>query len=107
MNAADMPATEMTTFGAFKIVEEAGELLQVLGKTGPFPSQAHPDGGPPLRRRAEEEVGDLIAAITYFVEANGLNQDLIADRVHERLALYRAWGLTGLDGRVPPVGTST
>lgn len=82
--------------GIFKIVEESGELLQVLGKMGPFPDGDHPDGAGDLKIRAEREVADLYAALDYFVQANGLSETFIDARRAEKLDKFNNWGLTGI-----------
>lgn len=94
-------ADTLTSFGGFKLMEEAGELVQALGKLGPFPADPHPDGGPPLRQRIENEIADVLAACQYFVAANGLNPSAISERQYEKLAKFRKWGLTGFDGTEP------
>ena len=96
-----------TTFGAFKVIEEAGELLQVLGKVGAFPGGRHPDGGPPLHERAEDEAGDLLAAVAYLIEKNGLNATRVERRREKKLALFHHWGLTALDGTTPEIPACT
>lgn len=86
--------------GAFKVVEECGELIQVIGKLGPFPNESHPDGAGDLRLRAEKEVADLYASLDYFVAANGLSETFIDQRREDKLEKFHHWGLTGFsDGR--------
>lgn len=80
--------------GIHKLVEECGELCQVVGKLSAFPDGDHPDGGPPLTRRLEEELADVQAAIIYVREANGLTSR--PARVEEKLSKFRSWGLTGV-----------
>ena len=79
--------------GLHKLTEEMGELAQVIGKLGAFPVGDHPDGGPPLRQRLEEECADVEAAILYFRERNGL--DPMPARRVEKLQKFRKWGLSG------------
>lgn len=81
--------------GYFKLVEEIGEVLQNLGKLGPFITGDHPDGGGPIRPRLEKELVDLDAAITYFASVNDLLMD--HDRRLDKLRKFKYWGLTGLD----------
>lgn len=80
--------------GIHKLVEETGELGQVLGKLGAFPDGKHPDKKPNLRLRLEEELADVEAAIKYFREVNGLQRR--KRRVEDKLRKFRRWGLTGL-----------
>lgn len=58
--------------GIHKLTEECGEVLQVVGKINVFPDGDHPDGGPPLRQRLEEELADLEAAIIYVRQSSSL-----------------------------------
>ncbi len=87
--------------GIFKLLEEMGELTQVLGKLGPFPEGRHPDGGPDLRVRAEEEISDLLAAIRYFSEANHLDGEAIRLRAAEKYDRFKFWVLTGIQPDQP------
>lgn len=80
--------------GLFKLIEEMGELSQVLGKLGPFPYGNHPDGGPVLQQRLEEELADVQAAIIYFREQNKLSH--LPERCDAKLDKFRQWGLTGV-----------
>lgn len=80
--------------GFFKLQEEMGELNQALGKLGPFPHGRHPDGGKDLRKRVEDELADVSAAITYFASKNGLT--VSHDRQVMKLRMFEEWGLTGI-----------
>jgi hypothetical protein len=51
--------------GLGKLVEEAGETLQVAGKIMAFPKEEHPDRKGPLGDRLALELGDLSAVIDY------------------------------------------
>lgn len=82
--------------GIFKLVEEVGELLQVLGKLGAFPTGEHPDGGPPLRDRLEAELADVQAAIEYFRVENKLKR--LPERTEGKLKRFFGWVLTGVRG---------
>jgi NTP pyrophosphatase (non-canonical NTP hydrolase) len=76
--------------GLAKAAEEAGELLQVVGKliaTGGEP--AHYDGSD-LRMRLVEECGDLLAAIGYLTAANGI-ADEVAERATRKRDLFQSW----------------
>lgn len=77
--------------GLSKLIEEAGEVTQVCGKllaTGGNPE--HWDGSN-LRLRLEEEIADLTAACDFVRQVNGLDQERIASRVQEKLALFKKW----------------
>lgn len=91
----------MNWFGLFKLLEEMGELQQVLGKIGPFPMGDHPDGKGALIFRAEAEIGDVYAALDYFVQANGLNAEAIRDQRDRKYSRFNKWGLTGVIKDLP------
>lgn len=82
--------------GIGKVIEECGELGQVLGKLIPFPDGNHPDGNGDLCARVEREIADVYAALDYFVETNGLNRREIMTCRLAKLSKFRGWGLTGL-----------
>lgn len=82
--------------GIAKIIEESGELNQVLGKLMPFPSGKHPDGKKNLKLRITDEVADLYAALEYFVVDNKLDQDYISKRKSKKLRKFQKWGLPGI-----------
>lgn len=78
--------------GLGKLAEECGEVLQVVGKlVGTGGAVEHWDGGPPLDDRLEEELGDLLAAIRFVVEKNGLAAAEVEARAARKLDLFRSW----------------
>ena len=80
--------------GVGKVVEEFGEVLQLVGKGIAFPTGDHPDGKGNILARLPEELADAKAAIQYFEEVNGIKID--AKRVKMKLKRFHKWGLTGL-----------
>ncbi len=88
--------------GLPKLVEETGELQQVLGKLIAFPEgNLHPDGKGDLKARLEEEIGHVLAAIEYFTIFNGLDRGAMQYHGNVKLELYKQWGLSGVPN--PPV----
>lgn len=86
--------------GIGKLIEECGEVLQLLGKVVPFPDGPHPDGKGALRDRLPVELADLRASMIYFEVSNNL--EILTDRTEEKLRQFRHWGLTGImDLRAP------
>lgn len=81
--------------GYFKVVEELGEVLQIMGKLGPYPQGLHPDGGEDLKIRLEQELADLQAALGYFIAKNDLQIDY--RRSKYKRGLFEEWILTGID----------
>lgn len=80
--------------GIGKLVEECGEVLQLLGKAVAFPTGDHPDGKGSVRERLPGELADLKAAIEYFERVNNLRIDTI--RQAAKVAKFERWGLTGV-----------
>lgn len=76
--------------GLSKLVEEAGEVLQLCGKLMQRPSGEHWSGD--LIAKSQEELGDLYAAIDFFVMANPrLSIAEILARRHEKVARFTKW----------------
>jgi len=87
--------------GIFKVMEEKDELGQILAKLCVFPEGPHPDeeaGEQPIQDRLEQELGDLTAAMQYFIKENlaGAATGRIILRAEKKLALFNEWGLTGV-----------
>ena len=78
--------------GLFKLTEEAGEVLQVIGKLHVKPNGDHWSGD--LVPMIEDELGDLLAAVAYVIDHNNLNFDKISERVHQKRQLYEKWILS-------------
>jgi hypothetical protein len=78
--------------GTSKVIEEMGELQQVIGKLIAVAGDTkHWDGD--LRKRLVEEVGDLSAALIFFKSENMTRDELleIAERTEKKLTLFRQW----------------
>ncbi|MCE9567938.1 MAG: hypothetical protein K8U57_38550 [Planctomycetes bacterium] len=88
--------TEEKWMGIGKLTEEAGEVLQLIGKLIPFPDGEHPDGKENLRDRLTMELYDLRAAIHYFMETNQLWSEEGEANYQEKLRKFNDWGLTGI-----------
>ena len=77
--------------GLSRVTEEAGELLQVVGKIiGAGGNAAHWDGTD-LRQRLVKEIADVQGALLYLIETNDLPAETIAVRCHRKLGQYRRW----------------
>lgn len=85
--------------GIYKLIEEMGELQQVLGKLLVTPDCQHWSGD--LLPKLHEELGDVEAALIYFVKNNSennrvLNIDVISTRYDNKLKLFANWKLSGI-----------
>lgn len=77
--------------GTSKLIEEMGEVMQVLGKLIATHGATDHWDGTDLRDRLHEELSDLIAATSFFVDANGLDLKRLDARVAEKVALFEQW----------------
>jgi NTP pyrophosphatase (non-canonical NTP hydrolase) len=84
--------------GTSKLIEELGELQQVLGKLiGSHGEIAHYDGSD-LEVRLVEEIADVQAAIAFFVrhnlDTNGARVTMLG-RTAEKLERFEQWHKEG------------
>ena len=78
--------------GTSKVIEEMGELMQVLGKLIAVAGNTkHWDGD--LRPKLIEEMGDLTAALMFFTTENltDSEQRQIVERTKKKRDLFRQW----------------
>ena len=81
----------MTASGVAKLIEECGELTQILGKKLAYwHTDEHPDGKP-IHARIQEEMGDVLAAIWFTAQELGLDQRAIQDRAVAKRKLFDTW----------------
>ena len=83
----------MSNNGFSKLVEETGELQQVVGKVLAYGlgCDSHPDGDKPLVDRFIEESGDVIASIYFIAQKYNLNINAIDRRVSDKLIIFKQW----------------
>ncbi len=99
INAVNRPTVEHWR-GIGKLVEEMGELLQLLGKVIAYPTGDHPDGKGALKDRLPLELADVEAALYYFEQQSGIAiETVIHPLVLEKLSKFRTWGLPGVSER--------
>ncbi len=78
--------------GIAKLIEECGELQQVLGKFLTYGWNEHPDGKGSLDARAEEEMGDVLAAMRLVMHKHkNLDPSRINFRADAKLKLFLEW----------------
>jgi NTP pyrophosphatase (non-canonical NTP hydrolase) len=95
----------MAAAGVAKLIEECGELQQVLGKKLAWwdTDEPHWDGSV-LSERMIEEMGDVLAAIEFVANALCLNWKDVQDRKRSKDYLFETWEATidnndhGIDG---------
>jgi len=78
--------------GTSKLLEEQGELIQVLGKLMATGGDTEHWSGD-LRKMLVEEMGDVAAALVFFQTENLTRDEVlqIAYRAEKKLALFREW----------------
>jgi NTP pyrophosphatase (non-canonical NTP hydrolase) len=79
--------------GTSKLIEEMGELTQVLGKLIAIHGATDHWDGSDLRARLHEELGDVRAALSFFTIMNELDHDTLNAREAEKLRLFYGWQL--------------
>lgn len=75
--------------GMSKLLEEMGELQQVLGKIMGSNGLDHWDGD--LEGVLLDEISDVMAAIGFFVVQNGLQRGYLMARAEEKKKLFTLW----------------
>lgn len=81
--------------GICKLVEESGEVLQLVGKIMAYPEGEHPDGKGDLKARIQDEVADLTAALDYFSHHN-LDEEVVGWRAGAKREMFERWVMSGL-----------
>ena len=83
--------------GICKLVEELGELQQVLGKIMAYPNLDHPVDN--LKVNLMDELGDVQAAINYFSLNNLTLEEAIkvVKRSEEKLDKFKIWRMSGIN----------
>lgn len=76
--------------GLSKLIEECGEVLQVSGKLIGRSGEIDHWDGTNLRERLTEELGDLLAAATFFVFHN-LDRSEVERRAQMKLETFNEW----------------
>jgi len=87
--------------GLSKLIEEAGEVQQVVGKLIATGGKTKHWEGSDLRERLQEELGDLIAACFFVMEANSLDEETIRSRHQAKLMLFHRWHVEQADSVAP------
>lgn len=83
--------------GLAKLNEEAGEVIQVIGKLMATGGERKHWGGSDLQARLEDEVADLQAALDFLLAHNGrrLSRKRVAARVKMKRRTYERWHRQG------------
>lgn len=78
--------------GVAKLMEECGELMQVLGKLIAYPDGPHPDGTNVIDR-LHDELADVEAAMIFLRTANSekLTFQYMDARVEQKLERFHDW----------------
>jgi len=80
--------------GASKLNEECGELIQVIGKLmGSRGDINHWSYN--LRDKFHEELGDVLAAITFLIDYNDIDEDAVCEQSDRKYKQFVEWHLAG------------
>ncbi|MHB8407782.1 MAG: hypothetical protein ACYDHY_06665 [Acidiferrobacterales bacterium] len=77
--------------GLSKLIEEAGEVVQVAGKLLGTGGELEHWDGTNLKDRLEEEMGDLLAACDYVVMKCGLDGHRIEKQRAKKVRRFLKW----------------
>lgn len=77
--------------GTAKLLEEMGELQQVLGKTLQLGTTGDHWDGTNLGERLLEELADVQAALSFFIYTAKLNTLDISNRALAKLEKFQEW----------------
>lgn len=77
--------------GTAKLAEECGEVVQVIGKLVATGGRTDHWSGLTLRAALVEEMGDVLAAIRFICDTNGIPADAVNQRAEMKLALFKDW----------------
>lgn len=77
--------------GVSKLIEEMGELNQVLGKLIQMRGATEYWDGSNLFDRLHDEIADVEAAIDFLKLLNHLDNDRVTERASQKLDLFIAW----------------
>lgn len=77
--------------GLTKLVEECAELSQIAAKKMAYLDvDIHPDGNN-MKDKLEEEIADVLAAISFVTNKFDLNSDFIETRKKIKISKYEKW----------------
>lgn len=91
MSAGPYSIGSDTWAGLSKLIEEMGEVGQVVGKLIATGGAVEHWDGTNLRHRLSEETADLAAAIEFMAMVNGLDTNEWRERRRKKLAQFMAW----------------
>lgn len=80
--------------GMAKVIEEAGEVLQLCGKIMSIRGATTYFKGEDLRNELQDEIGDLLASLNFLIDENKLDKDVIRNRIIHKLDKYADWKAT-------------
>ena len=83
--------------GLAKLLEECGEVTQVCGKAIQMGGELEHYDGSNIEERFIEELGDLQAAIDFFVMKNNLSLNAIKARAAGKMMNFLEWHIEQLE----------
>lgn len=77
--------------GLAKLAEECGEVVQIVAKLVATGGRVDHWSGLDLHDELCDELGDLLASITFVKRHNVLDMQRMADRQYRKLDLFEKW----------------
>jgi NTP pyrophosphatase (non-canonical NTP hydrolase) len=77
--------------GISKLVEECGEVVQIVGKLIQTRGKTKHWNVPDLKAALEDELSDVWAALTFVQKHCDLDANRMADRIVQKLDLFEKW----------------
>lgn len=87
--------------GLSKMIEEMGELSQIIGKIQAVGHMGEHYNVRNLEKELVREMGDVRAAIAAFTEINGLSKEDVMQRESDKFLLFKRWHANVSAGREP------
>lgn len=78
--------------GLAKLLEELGELSQIASKKLAYiDTDDHPDHQGSMKKRMEDEMADVCAAIAFVIDKMDLDAQYIHDRYNRKVNRFMTW----------------
>lgn len=85
----------MVNQGMTKLVEECGELIQIIAKKTAYPTGKYPTSKfDDIDAMIVEEMGDVLAALGFVADKLKLDEDAIYARAALKYITYKEWDAT-------------
>jgi len=90
-----------TLEGATKVLEEMSELGVELAKALAMGHMGKHWSGRELKKKIEQEIADVLATLSFFVENNDIDHEAIDKRCNKKFKKFCRWQKNIKEGRDP------